>query len=300
MVLFGATGDLTRRKLLPAIYSLTADGLLPCGLPIVSVGRRARSREELLDEFRQRPWARPEASAPEIWDAMARASTTCGRARRSRDLRRGSRCLRRWTPPGRAEPTVLPRDSAPLLRAHTETPAKRPGAEATGDQLADRRRSLRERRTGQRAQPPTRGDDESQIFRMDHYLGRRRCNILVLRFANSLRAAVEPEVHRQRADHDGRDSGSGPGPVLRPQRHAPRRDQDRARAAALVAMEPPCEHGRDSVQDEGKADPAIRRLAREIARNTAVPSTCQGASATMCRGTRGGRSLRLRTEIMPH
>jgi len=37
-VLFGATGDLAHRKLLPAIYSLTADDLLPCGLPIICVG----------------------------------------------------------------------------------------------------------------------------------------------------------------------------------------------------------------------------------------------------------------------
>ena len=40
MVIFGGTGDLTRRKLMPALYNLVYDDLLPEHFAIVSVGRR--------------------------------------------------------------------------------------------------------------------------------------------------------------------------------------------------------------------------------------------------------------------
>src|SRR5438045_2011150 len=50
MVIFGATGDLTKRKLIPALYNLVADGLLPDELAIVGIGRSPLSE----DEFRQR------------------------------------------------------------------------------------------------------------------------------------------------------------------------------------------------------------------------------------------------------
>jgi glucose-6-phosphate 1-dehydrogenase len=50
MVIFGATGDLTKRKLIPAIYNLIVNGLLPDGFAVVGVGRSQLSD----DEFRHR------------------------------------------------------------------------------------------------------------------------------------------------------------------------------------------------------------------------------------------------------
>lgn len=49
LVIFGATGDLTHRKLVPALYNLAADGDLPAGLRVVGFARREKSDEE----FRQ-------------------------------------------------------------------------------------------------------------------------------------------------------------------------------------------------------------------------------------------------------
>jgi len=40
LVIFGATGDLTHRKLIPALYNLAADGDLPAGLRVVGFARR--------------------------------------------------------------------------------------------------------------------------------------------------------------------------------------------------------------------------------------------------------------------
>ena len=46
LVIFGGTGDLTHRKLIPAIYNLESDGLLPNDFVVVCVGRKAKTQEE--------------------------------------------------------------------------------------------------------------------------------------------------------------------------------------------------------------------------------------------------------------
>ncbi|HEY6100347.1 MAG TPA: glucose-6-phosphate dehydrogenase, partial [Anaeromyxobacter sp.] len=48
IVIFGATGDLTRRKLLPALYNLRRYGLLPKDVAIVGVGRKEMKREDFV------------------------------------------------------------------------------------------------------------------------------------------------------------------------------------------------------------------------------------------------------------
>jgi len=49
-VIFGAAGDLTKRKLLPALYNLKAAGLLPRQLAIVGVTRKEKSHEQFREE----------------------------------------------------------------------------------------------------------------------------------------------------------------------------------------------------------------------------------------------------------
>src|SRR5262245_9486276 len=50
IVIFGAAGDLTKRKLLPALYNLKIAGLLPHGLALVGVARRPKSVEQFRQE----------------------------------------------------------------------------------------------------------------------------------------------------------------------------------------------------------------------------------------------------------
>ncbi len=50
MVIFGGTGDLTHRKLIPALYNLVHDKLLPAHFAVVTVGRRTKSSEAYRDE----------------------------------------------------------------------------------------------------------------------------------------------------------------------------------------------------------------------------------------------------------
>ena len=51
IVIFGATGDLTHRKLIPAIYNLAVDGDLPSPLHVVGFARREKSDEEFRNDL---------------------------------------------------------------------------------------------------------------------------------------------------------------------------------------------------------------------------------------------------------
>src|SRR6202022_505421 len=51
VIIFGATGDLTHRKLVPALYNLAADGDLPPGLAVVGFARRDKTDEVFRKEL---------------------------------------------------------------------------------------------------------------------------------------------------------------------------------------------------------------------------------------------------------
>lgn len=52
LVIFGGTGDLTHRKLMPALYNMLLDGIVPEHFRVVSIGRRDKSEEEYISEIR--------------------------------------------------------------------------------------------------------------------------------------------------------------------------------------------------------------------------------------------------------
>src|SRR5438445_3293092 len=74
IVIFGATGDLTHRKLIPALYNLAADGELPPAVAIVGFARRPKSDDEFRKEQEEstKKFSRQEVR-DEIWDGFAKA-----------------------------------------------------------------------------------------------------------------------------------------------------------------------------------------------------------------------------------
>ncbi|HKR99943.1 MAG TPA: glucose-6-phosphate dehydrogenase, partial [Candidatus Dormibacteraeota bacterium] len=52
LVIFGASGDLTKRKLVPALYALAADGLLPSGFTVIGAGRTTMDEAEFRESMR--------------------------------------------------------------------------------------------------------------------------------------------------------------------------------------------------------------------------------------------------------
>jgi glucose-6-phosphate 1-dehydrogenase len=74
LVIFGATGDLTMRKLVPAIYNIAADGELPPAVSIIGFARRPKSDDEFRKDMEQavRKFSR-QTVRDELWNGFARS-----------------------------------------------------------------------------------------------------------------------------------------------------------------------------------------------------------------------------------
>lgn len=278
LVLFGATGDLTRRKLIPAIYSLTADGLLPCGLPIISIGRRAEDRHQLLAEFREAAETKARKRFREdLWERLAAgihyvrgnlddpATYESVKEILAEIGERAHRPLNSLfylaIPPHYFEDTIDNLEGSGLSRpiegrkGWPRIVVEKPfGHDLESAQHLNRRlRKL---------------FDENQIYRMDHYLGKETVqNLLVLRFANSI---FEPLWNQKYVANvqitmaetvglEGRGQYFDRSGMLRDvvQNHL-------LELLSLVAMEPPVSMDPDAVRDEkSKLLRAVRPYSRE-------------------------------------
>ena len=209
LVIFGGSGDLTKRKLLPALYNLGLDGLLPANYAVVGIGRKPWSD----DEFRKVAYGGVEQFSrqslqQDAWQDFERRLHYFSGA--SEDLTMYER-LRgrieeietRFNLPGnRVFYLAIPPDSfgpscEGLRHAGLVYPANLPNRVS---------RVIVEKPIGHdlesaKAINTTIGDvfEESQIYRIDHYLGKETVqNIMVLRFANSI---FEPIWNHKYIDH---------------------------------------------------------------------------------------------------
>ena len=98
MVIFGASGDLTKRLLMPAIYNLACDKLLPERLAIVGLAMDEHTTESFRDKVSQdiRVFSTRREFDAEVWGAARSASLL-----HSGKIRRTS-CLRGFSNPGEA------------------------------------------------------------------------------------------------------------------------------------------------------------------------------------------------------
>jgi glucose-6-phosphate 1-dehydrogenase len=206
MVIFGATGDLAHRKILPALYNLRRAGLLPPESGIVAFARRPYTD----DEFRREMRASVEEHSrnpvePALWDDFASgihyqrgdfsdaASYTALAERLEQvDAAAGTRSNILFylaTPPSAYVPIVANIGASQLLsrgsgwcRIVIEKPFGHDIASAR--ELNDQVMQVFE---------------ESQVYRIDHYLGKDTVrNLLVFRFANGI---FEPIWNRRYVDH---------------------------------------------------------------------------------------------------
>ena len=209
VVIFGASGDLTRRKLIPALYNLFLDGLLPPAYAVVGTGRKTLSHEafrtaarEGIAKYSRRPldkekWAEFEPRlfyvALAIDDREAFVAFGSALTGIERDLHLpGHRIYYLAIPPDGFIPVCHGLHHAGL--AHRSDPAL-PFCRVIVEKPIGH--DLESARAINAALAEV--FDESQLFRIDHYLGKETVqNLMVLRFANSI---FEPLWNHKYIDH---------------------------------------------------------------------------------------------------
>ena len=263
LIVFGATGDLTSRKILPAIYNLRRSGLLPAETTVLGFSRRPLSD----DDFRKlmaescANFSRVKVE-PGLWQDFAAgvfyqqgdfadksAYKDLAERLEQIDAARGTRSNRLFylaTPPSAYEEIV-----ANLGRVGLNKEGEREGwcrivvEKPFGHDLAS---------AGALNEALLKVFDESQIYRIDHYLGKETVrNLLVFRFGNGI---FEPLWNRRYVDHvqitvaedlgiEGRgafyEEAGASRDIL--QNHL-------LQLLTLVAMEPPIAFEADALRDE--------------------------------------------------
>ncbi len=258
LTIFGASGDLTARKLFPALYALAYRRLLPERFAVVGTARSPQSTEEFREKMRAavEEHGRDELR-DEIWDWLAERTTYVsmefedeeGEDRVADELRRLDE--ERGTAGNRLHYLAVPPQAMPKL---IEKIGKRRSTSGWT-------RLIVEKPFGHDLDSARRLNavlaeffDEREIFRIDHYLGKETVqNLLALRFANGI---FEPVWNRQFIDHveitvaeelgiEGRAAFYEQAGAIRDifQNHL-------LQLVTLTAMEPPVDFDAESVRNE--------------------------------------------------
>ncbi|WP_298162713.1 glucose-6-phosphate dehydrogenase [Brevundimonas sp.] len=273
LVLFGGGGDLAMRMLLPSLYFLEHDGLLPDGLKIIGAARSEESRDEYVEKVRAA--VEGKAKADDAWDDVswnrleARLDYLAVDATSAESLKP----LKDKVGPGACTSFLA---VSPSLYARIVTAMRAAGLAEADDKV------VLEKPVGRDLESFRAIDDavadafsENQVFRIDHYLGKETVqNLIALRFGNVI---FEPLWNNLSIDHVQITVGETVGVGDRwpyYDEYGALRDMlqnHMLQLLCLVAMEPPSDLDPDSVRNEKvKVIRSLRPITDEDAERTTV------------------------------
>ena len=261
MIIFGGTGDLTHRKLIPALYHLVYQGLLPEGFAVISVGRQQKSNRDYREELYRSilKYSRFEVQK-ELWDQLSEKiyyrsfsfDEGEGYEKLKADLLQidqahgtgGNRLYYLAVSPENFAPIVeklkehdLTAGSGCWQRVVIEKPF---GQDLPSAQQLNKRIG--------------KAFSEKDTYRIDHYLGKEMIqNIMVIRFANTI---FEPLWNHEHIDHIQITAAETEGVGSRGgyyEKAGALRDMVQnhlLQILAITAMEPPERNDAESIRDE--------------------------------------------------
>ncbi|MEN7342664.1 MAG: glucose-6-phosphate dehydrogenase [Pseudomonadota bacterium] len=199
LVIFGGTGDLAQRKLLPSLFHRDSDGQFPEGSRIIAASRGELSRDEFVDLVRKalETYLKAEELTDDVWQRFAARLDYVTLDITTPD---GWQTLAGMLAPHEDRIRAFYLATIPSLFGETARQLSEYGM------VNDRARIVLEKPVGSdRHSAHEINDavgqyfDERQIYRIDHYLGKETVqNLSALRFANSL---LEPLWNRTHIDH---------------------------------------------------------------------------------------------------
>lgn len=262
MVIFGASGDLTKRKLIPALYNLAREGFLSKEFAVVGIARRGMSNEAFRDKLNReiKEFATGPVD-PDLWawfvQRLYYLSGDVGDAKTFQQLQgllteidkdhgtRGNYFYYLATAPDFFAPLVQSLGAVGLTREKNRRWRRVIIEKPFGRDLDSARELNQQIRTVL---------TESQIYRIDHYLGKETVqNILVFRFGNGI---FEPIWNRRYIDHVQITAAESVGVEQRGGYYegaGALRDMvpnHLFQLITLTAMEPPISFEADAVRDE--------------------------------------------------
>ncbi len=208
IVIFGASGDLTSRKLIPALYHLALEGALPTPYRIIGYARRDKTDDSFREELREAldQFSRTKPVNNEIWSAFARNITYCqADISETAGYEKLKQMIQSSPHPKLKENLLFYLSVQPSLFGEIASRLSAAGLVRKEDGLTPDRLVIEKPFGHDLASAQELNADlirfchERQIYRIDHYLGKETVqNILMFRFSNGI---FERLWNRESIDH---------------------------------------------------------------------------------------------------